>query len=969
MLTVTILIDQPSTTWRRRPPRGTLFTPSDSAKSNYHNMHYRSLHNDTRFEDYLKLSDLFPTPSGYRAQATKAGKNKHSTTELAGQNTGNCTRSAELIVITRSPDKITEDTAITATNTTNYLNFRAAPLNTNTNLNFRAPLLNMLNANVYLKSYCILIYQYIRLYYSTTIITILRYYITQNLTKSSNFTHSHRLSAQDLFCSLYSKICVNEGKSQGLGRSVAAVSPPGGLARTIAPPSWVTDEKNSTSYSSTPLTSISGSVSCCYTRHVSQNIHDPSYTLCESCRKSALNALDNTLRHGSEIAYLSYILQNSINVELLKLIFFFPLVAAVIGNEEKDKNSANNSTKESTSAGRNSSISGRRPLRPRSAINNSNSSSNGDGGDDEDEGFRREKLKTQCENDAVAPCRTSTELMKEGIDENDDSLKEDLTNDLHDKRDQWTPLPLPVNSTYINQGSVNFINIRDMSIVRGFSRVWDIARNVSGFNATQVNTTVNLNISVGNTIEDISYLSDISQETEYDDDDKSEPAGSPSPSPLYLTPTSKVPTSRGTPPRKHVELDYISPVRTNFKSRSRSKSESSYRRDPYHKPTPTALLKRRLKEKIALERSAAFNETPVARMRHNSEPATTTISSNDSHNLSFSQGGVGCTRIRESGTHDCGTDGAGIHLENDLLNMNNPFRLNMSNISKAVERALSTDLMEIDNSNPTVTITFCREEVDRVTRISSPDEHPRDLIEQKSLLYLLGQINRHMSRTTSCNQNFNGLKITSMSDRAKRMKLDDDNCYPLGILHIGRSRGLDLLPKRAARLSLNVYDVEMRNWSFLTISSKTRATMIPSFAPERKFEMHIPDYHIVIIPCNSDEGCNLSRSCQNCVVAEDGKIHDASDDQGKETTCRQEERMAEDSKKCVIAENSKSVTTEDEEKKTDSEPFHEKKLSVPDHVDSDSEYDSCDQEPEDSGTEQVGIMNHSETDSISENDG
>ena len=80
-----------------------------------------------------------------------------------------------------------------------------------------------------------------------------------------------------------------------------------------------------------------------------------------------------------------------------------------------------------------------------------------------------------------------------------------------------------------------------------------------------------------------------------------------------------------------------------------------------------------------------------------------TVSPNDSHNLSFSQGGVGWTRIRERVTHDCGADSAGIHLENDLLN--NPFRLNMSNISKAVERALSTDLMQIDNSNPTVTIT------------------------------------------------------------------------------------------------------------------------------------------------------------------------------------------------------------------------------------------------------------------------
>ena len=524
----------------------------------------------------------------------------------------------------------------------------------------------------------------------------------------------------------------------------------------------------------------------------------------------------------------------------------------VVESEDDDKNSKSNQSNNVSTAGRNSSVAGRRPIRPLSD-KNVNSSSNGDDGGDEDENLNQQKQKAQCEND---------ETILFNIPEDDDD-----DNDLTSKPPARKPQS---NSTHIYPGH-SYMNIREMSFMKGTSKVWDLAKNVSGYNSTQSNAPADLNVSVASLVVDIPDLPDVTLTFSPKATEVPRSGSRPS-SPVYLTPPSNIPVSRLKTREfdSQITLDDISPIRSRPRNRVRSKSESSYRQDPYYIPTPSALLKRRLKERISLERTGIFDETPCNRRRHNSEPLASLSPSPESQrlNLSFSQGQIGCTRIRETGLFNCEPKGNGfIHLQNEFLESGKPFRLSKQHITIAIERALSCDIAKTEDSNAEATLVFCPDEVDRFTRLSTMDKHSKNLTEEKALLYLLGQMNRHMSKVTSCEQSFNGLKITGMADRSKGLQLADDDCYLLGLLHIGKNRGLNLTPKATPHGLVSLIDVDMRPWSFLTISAKTRSSMTPYFAPESRLESHAPDYHVIIEPCNSEGPCNfpplLCRSCLN----------------------------------------------------------------------------------------------------------
>ena len=148
------------------------------------------------------------------------------------------------------------------------------------------------------------------------------------------------------------------------------------------------------------------------------------------------------------------------------------------------------------------------------------------------------------------------------------------------------------------------MNIREMSFMKGISKVWDLARNVSGFNTTQINAPTDLNVSVGSLIGDLPDLPDITLtfSPKVHPNEASRIASCP-PSPVFLTPPSNIPVSRIKTLEfdSQITLDAISPIRADLKNSVRSKSECSYRQDPYFIPTPSALFKQRLKEKVSLE--------------------------------------------------------------------------------------------------------------------------------------------------------------------------------------------------------------------------------------------------------------------------------------------------------------------------------------------------------------------------------
>ena len=85
-----------------------------------------------------------------------------------------------------------------------------------------------------------------------------------------------------------------------------------------------------------------------------------------------------------------------------------------------------------------------------------------------------------------------------------------------------------------------------------------------------------------------------------------------------------------------------------------------------------------------------------------------------------------------------------------------------------------------------------------------------------------------------------------------------------------------LKPEHAARRSQLVTATsrcsrQMSSWSFLTISTKTLSALSPCFTPESKIGDRVPDYHIVIVPCYVDGGCNLNpSSCPVCKSPNDG---------------------------------------------------------------------------------------------------
>ena len=107
--------------------------------------------------------------------------------------------------------------------------------------------------------------------------------------------------------------------------------------------------------------------------------------------------------------------------------------------------------------------------------------------------------------------------------------------------------------------------------------MWDFAWSMSGFNhnTTQNNASMNLDISAKGKLSDNTILSNISLtfSPKHDDSDPTDVEGQPDaeskpPSPLYMTPPSKVPTSRKNTMSllmKGAELKDISPVRTKLK--------------------------------------------------------------------------------------------------------------------------------------------------------------------------------------------------------------------------------------------------------------------------------------------------------------------------------------------------------------------------------------------------------------------
>ena len=504
------------------------------------------------------------------------------------------------------------------------------------------------------------------------------------------------------------------------------------------------------------------------------------------------------------------------------------LVPSDKDESDTSENKGSEKAQSATATHRNSSISGRRPLRSSHHSTNTSSSSSGDDdGDEEENGQRRlEKCKNQCETSAVSGTNT---------------LK-NTTNT--EPRTLANP-------------------ILEMSLLQSaLSKVWDVTRNISLFGNQQNSnlahsTKIDLNLSVNGIPSDQTNCSfqDLSLNVSCNKGDLGSDQlsikGSISVTPIK--PFDKNEYFSGIanpdiiPVSNQTQRTIVTPLALKSKDR-RSVSNYLTKSGPYEVP-PSALIKRRMKSKIN-QRRMEISPISTSRKRWSSE--------SDASDSSRPAESIGCHRIRQSGRYDCSIGLKNyIYFEHDFLDLSDTRRLDKSMLFKALMTALDVAEDTTPDSEiceHSVNLSWDPSEVDRLSKTNHLDVLSHNITTKNCLLYLLSRINNHTSRVIPDFRGFNGLHILHLSELDKKVPLEHretemEDPVPLVILHIGASKGLNLIPRKFNRRIVDVYDIQLENFSLLIESSEAYSTMETSLASESSQKNDVANHHIVIQPC------------------------------------------------------------------------------------------------------------------------
>ena len=312
-------------------------------------------------------------------------------------------------------------------------------------------------------------------------------------------------------------------------------------------------------------------------------------------------------------------------------------------------------------------------------------------------------------------------------------------------------------------------------------------------------------------------------------------------------------TGRGNPTITPVNRQNLLLLPRSCKARLRSRSFSSNR--PYRVP-PAEVIKKRLRLKVD---SQLADGTPVRRR----SPSESDINFSESFEIPRNE--ISCIRIQEEGYHDCSTGREFlIHLKHDFLQAeaslsrpslilalenalrngqpvnsssygNSPDKVNelQRTVTKSWDHSVISCLLEqLGKQNP--------EDIDTL----APSEDP--------LLYLLGKMIVHQRdiSTTEPKTILNSIKITSMVGRGQKLTLNDVNDAtgeePSLILHMGKERAVNIIPKKLNLAMLDVFDVQLGNFSMISIFPKTRESMHISLPKEKCLEDDDLDLHILV---------------------------------------------------------------------------------------------------------------------------
>ena len=312
-------------------------------------------------------------------------------------------------------------------------------------------------------------------------------------------------------------------------------------------------------------------------------------------------------------------------------------------------------------------------------------------------------------------------------------------------------------------------------------------------------------------------------------------------------------TGRGNPTITPVNRQNLLLLPRSCKARLRSRSFSSNR--PYRVP-PAEVIKKRLRLKVD---SQLADGTPVRRR----SPSESDINFSESFEIPRNE--ISCIRIQEEGYHDCSTGREFlIHLKHDFfqaddslsrpslilalenalkngqpvnsgLSGNSPDKVNelQRTVTKSWDHSVITCLLgQLGKQNP--------EDIDNL----APPEDP--------LLHLLGKMIVHQRDISTSEPKTipNSIRITSMVGRGQKLALNDVNdatCdEPSLILHMGKERAVNIIPKKLNLAMLDVFDVQLGNFSMISIFPKTRESMHISLPKEKCLEDDDLDLHILV---------------------------------------------------------------------------------------------------------------------------
>ena len=540
-------------------------------------------------------------------------------------------------------------------------------------------------------------------------------------------------------------------------------------------------------------------------------------------------------------------------------------------------------------------------VQSRSALFNGsrNSSSTGrgdDGGDDEDERARLplpKQCETSSESDSTSNLTLNLATGPSCVDmiavTNSDCLSnigEDHlrnTQPTSSRDNQHEPAAanpdeslMLINSTALNQS----YSISDMSVLQGISRIWEAAKNVSLFGTSysrqhrkklQFELTINEEDVLGrkdagadqsesdnsleleSDLDEIPNISGISCDAA--DDDTAIEANQTN---VSFSEINEKHDSRCLAQNQIACLTItgianpeITPISMKLKAlgtpmssrsqkrRSKSECSASTKARPYEVP-PSVMIRKNLRSQARFNhRDNRVDETPLGRRRSKSESHGSTPSA------------INCIHARESGLYDCSSGlGDYFHLQHEYMDNSDTGRIDKEQLFKSLEKYLSIPEDHPNNHQYSVNLSWNNEEIAAMSNNNSRKFNAHHIDQRFNLVYLLGRMVHHTTRLTSSCPGFNGLSITVLLDQEKfQIKCPTNHQGPIPILHIGDHVGVDIVPKKQERFRCNIHDVQLENFSLLTIYPETFKHMNISIPGGRKDS----DHHVLIIPCIVDE--------------------------------------------------------------------------------------------------------------------